>query len=101
LILPLSLLKILGLQSAWNGRPNIKKRIILCIGIIKDIEKHQTKPTTGYARTLILKSHHKENAGQAPLLMGGQSNNPEKGYVLKSGKKAIEIEKEFIQLKRD
>jgi hypothetical protein len=79
---------------------NIKKRINSMIGIIKDIEKHQTKPTTAMLELLFEKSPQKKR-GQAPLLMGGQSNNPERDMFFKKVEEAIEIEKEFTNLKRD
>jgi len=77
-----------------------RKRTEAAIAIIRDIEKSQTKPTTAMLELLFEKSPQKKR-GQAPLLMGGQSNNPERDMFFKKVEEAIEIEKEFTNLKRD
>lgn len=58
------------------------------IGIIKDIEKHQTKPTTAMLELLFEHSPRKKSR-QPPLLMEGQEDNPERDAFFQKIEEAI------------
>ena len=86
--------------NLWDMEANIKRRINSMIGIIRDIEKHQTKPTTAMLELLFEHSPQKTK-GQAPLLIDGKKFDPERDMFFKKVEEAIAIEKEHTNLKRD
>ena len=87
-------------QNLWDMEANIKRRINAMIGIIKEIEKSQTKPTTAMLELLFEHSPQKKQ-GQAPLLMEGKKADPERDMFFKKVEEAIRVEKENTNLKRD
>ena len=86
--------------NLWDMEANIKRRINAMIGIIKDIEKHQTKPTTAMLE-LLFEHSPQRTKGQAPLLLEGKKFDPERDMFIKKVEEAIAIEKEHTNLKRD
>lgn len=87
-------------QNLWDMEANIKRRINAMIGIIKEIEKSQTKPTTAMLELLFEHSPQKKQ-GQAPLLMEGKKADPERDMFYKKVEEAIVLEKNYTNLKRD
>ncbi|NAY91411.1 hypothetical protein GTQ34_05715 [Muricauda sp. JGD-17] len=55
-------------QNLWDMEGNIKKRINAVIAIIKDVEKHQTKPTNAMMLSLFEQTPREEE-GQPELLL--------------------------------
>lgn len=79
---------------------NIKRRINSMIAIIRDIEKHQTKPTTTMLELLFEHSPEKK-AEQAPLLIGSHEADPEMDLFYKKVDQALVLERENTNLHRD
>lgn len=77
-----------------------RKRTDALMSVIRNIEKHQTKPATAMLKLLFEHSPNKKS-GQAPLLMEGKEADPEKEMFFKKVEKAIEMEREHTDIKRD
>ena len=86
--------------NLWDMEANIKRRINSMIGIIKDIEKHQTKPTTAMLE-LLFEHSPQRTKGQAPLLIDGKKFDPERDMFFKKVEEAIVMERNYTNLKRD
>lgn len=86
--------------TLWDMEANIKRRINSMIGIIKDIEKHQTKPTTAMLELLFEHSPRKKSR-QPPLLMEGQEDNPERDAFFQKIEEAIVLKRQHTNLQRD
>ena len=78
---------------------NIKKRINALTAIIKDIEKHQTKPTTAMLQLLFEQSPTKQK--QPRLVEVKKGNTPVNDPFFTTSMEAIELRKEKNALKRD
>ena len=78
---------------------NIKKRINALVSIVKDIEKHQTKPTTAMLQLLFEQSPAKQN--QPRLVEVKKRSKPVNDPFFTTAMEAIELRKEKNALKRD
>jgi len=79
---------------------NIKKRINSLISIIRDIEKHQTQPTTAMMQLLF--EHTPQKNKQQNLKEKHQSkNSPKDDAFFTSAMEAIELQKQNTILKND
>lgn len=86
-----------------NGRTIanlIKKRFDAMVAIMKNIENHGVLPTKAMMELLFEHSPRKKR-GQAPLLMVGREDDPERDRFFKKVEEAIRVEKENTNLKRD
>lgn len=78
---------------------NIKKRINTLVAIVKDIEKHQTQPTTAMLKLLFEQSPSKQKQPRlVEVKQGSKASND--GFFVTS-LEAIELRKEKNALKRD
>ena len=76
---------------------NIKKRINALVAIVKDIEKHQTQPTTAMLQLLFEQTPPKQK--QPRLVEVNQNNKPDPLFA--TSLEAIELRKEKNTLQRD
>ncbi|MCK0144310.1 hypothetical protein MWU78_01450 [Arenibacter sp. F26102] len=86
-----------------NGRTItnlIKKRFNAMAAMLKSMEKYGILPTKTMIELLFEHSPQKKR-GQAPLLMDGQENDPERDRFFKKVEQALVMEKENTNLKRD
>ncbi|WP_238389880.1 BfmA/BtgA family mobilization protein [Arenibacter aquaticus] len=86
-----------------NGRTIanlIKKRFNAMAAMMKNIETHGVLPTKTMLE-LLFESSPQKKSGQAPLLMEGKEADPEKEMFFKKVERAIEMEREHTDLKRD
>ena len=77
---------------------NIRRRINSMIAILKDIEKHQTKPTVAMMKLLF--EHSPKKAKQPKLVEVGKGESTPKDDFFKSALETIELEREHTELKR-
>lgn len=75
---------------------NIKKRINSLVAIIKDIEKHQTKPTTSMIQLLF---EHSPRKTTSPRLVEKKQKEPTDDFF-KTAMEAIELERKHTELQR-
>ncbi|TCL64564.1 hypothetical protein EV196_107277 [Mariniflexile fucanivorans] len=78
---------------------NIKKRINALVAIVKDIEKHQTQPTTAMLQLLFEQTPPKQK--QPRLVEVKQSGKTTKDPFFATSLEAIELRKEKNTLQRD
>ncbi|WP_051891858.1 BfmA/BtgA family mobilization protein [Arenibacter algicola] len=86
-----------------NGRTIadlIKKRFNAMVAMMKNIEIHGVLPTKAMLELLFEHSPQKK-LGQAPLLMDGKKADPERDMFFKKVEKAIVMERNYTNLKRD
>lgn len=83
----------------WNIESNIKKRINALIAIIKDIEKHQTQPTTAMLQLLFEQTAPKENKPRLVAIDPKDKTFKEADFA--TSLEAIELRKEKNRLQRD
>ena len=68
--------------------------------MMKNMEKNGVLPTKAMIELLFEHSPRKKR-GQAPLLMGGREDDPERDRFFKKVEEALVIEREYTNLKRD
>ncbi|MFD2292873.1 BfmA/BtgA family mobilization protein [Mariniflexile gromovii] len=78
---------------------NIKKRINALISIIKDIEKHQTQPTTAMLQLLFEQTPPKQKQPRLVEVKQDAKNLRDHGFA--TSLEAIELRKERNTLQRD
>ena len=86
-----------------NGRTItnlIKKRFDAMAAILKNMEKNGVLPTKTMLELLFERSPQKKRK-QAPLLMEGRQDDPERDMFFKKVEEAIVIERKHTNLKRD
>ena len=86
-----------------NGRTIanlIKKRFNAMVAIMKNIENHGVLPTKAMIELLFEHSPQKKRK-QAPLLLEGRQDDPERDRFFKKVEEAIVIERKYTNLKRD
>lgn len=70
------------------------------VAMMKNIEIHGVLPTKAMLELLFEHSPQKK-LGQAPLLMDGKKADPERDMFFKKVEKAIVMERNYTNLKRD
>lgn len=75
---------------------NLKKRINGLVAIIKDIEKHQTKPTTSMMQLLF---EHSPKKTTSPRLVEKKQKQPTDDFF-KTAMEAIELERKHTELQQ-
>ena len=78
---------------------NIKKRINALVAIVKDIEKHQTQPTTAMLQLLFEQTPPKQKPPR--LIEVQQDNKASRDPFFATSLEAIELRKEKTTLQRD
>lgn len=86
-----------------NGRTIqnlIKKRFNTMVAIMKNMEKNGVLPTKAMIELLFENSPQKKRR-QAPLLMEGGDDDPERDRFFKKVEEALVMERKYTNLKRD
>ncbi|SMG41043.1 BfmA/BtgA family mobilization protein [Arenibacter troitsensis] len=86
-----------------NGRTItnlIKKRFDAMAAMMKNMEKNGVLPTKAMIELLFEHSPQKKRK-QAPLLMEGRQDDPERDRFFKKVEEALVMEREYTNLKRD
>ena len=86
-----------------NGRTItnlIKKRFDAMAAIMKNMEKNGVLPTKAMLELLFERSPQKKR-GQAPLLLEGGEDDPERDRFFKKVEEALVMERKYTNLKRD
>ncbi|RAJ11499.1 BfmA/BtgA family mobilization protein [Arenibacter echinorum] len=86
-----------------NGRTItnlIKKRFDAMAAMMKNMEKNGVLPTKAMIELLFEHSPRKKR-GQAPLLLEGREDDPERDRFFKKVEEALVMEREYTNLKRD